>query len=297
LYSNDLYKDIVLNKSVFFKDSINSKILNYLNTDWVSNQSYKNLKKTNLFLFNFLEKSLENKQYDNLITHSDLDDNSRWAKRSFGKNSPLRLVKYPVSDENFSNTLFKLRFNDSESALKHKTVPNTTYLTLKQKRYKRRKKIPLYTKSVKTFDMNPITGLSLNKKSKISSKLFLKDNSLLIDNIDDSTRQYRMLKKNKSRNELIPVVYSKRLLRVKRTLVIPAHVNITAITNSYDVCHSWFIPGLGLKMDCVPGRATHHTFYVDNVGFYYGQCAEICGRYHHHMPIRVCALPFEHFLV
>jgi len=50
-------------------------------------------------------------------------------------------------------------------------------------------------------------------------------------------------------------------------------------------------------MDCVPGRSTHHTFYVDNAGFYYGQCAEICGRYHHHMPIRVCALPFEHFLI
>ena len=50
-------------------------------------------------------------------------------------------------------------------------------------------------------------------------------------------------------------------------------------------------------MDCLPGRATHHTLYIDNVGLYYGQCAEVCGRYHHHMPIRVCALPFEHFLV
>jgi heme/copper-type cytochrome/quinol oxidase subunit 2 len=48
-------------------------------------------------------------------------------------------------------------------------------------------------------------------------------------------------------------------------------------------------------MDCVPGRSTHHSFYIDNVGFYYGQCAEICGRYHHHMPIRICALPFEQF--
>lgn len=47
----------------------------------------------------------------------------------------------------------------------------------------------------------------------------------------------------------------------------------------------------------MPGRATHHTMYIDNVGLYYGQCAEVCGRYHHHMPIRVCALPFEHFLV
>ena len=84
---------------------------------------------------------------------------------------------------------------------------------------------------------------------------------------------------------------------MKRTLVLPAHINITVITNSYDVVHSWFIPGLGLKLDCVPGRSTHHTLYIDNVGFYYGQCAEICGRYHHHMPIRICALPFEQFLV
>ncbi len=60
------------------------------------------------------------------------------------------------------------------------------------------------------------------------------------------------------------------MLRTRRTLVLPAHVNITAVTNSYDVVHSWFIPGLGLKMDCIPGRATHHNFYVDNVGFYYG---------------------------
>ena len=79
--------------------------------------------------------------------------------------------------------------------------------------------------------------------------------------------------------------------------MLPAHINITVITNSFDIVHSWHIPGLGLKMDCLPGRATHHTLYIDNVGLYYGQCAEICGRYHHHMPIRICALPFEHFLV
>ena len=61
--------------------------------------------------------------------------------------------------------------------------------------------------------------------------------------------------------------------------------------------HSWYIPGLGVKLDCIPGRSTHHTVNIDHAGFYYGQCAEICGRYHHHMPIRVCALPFEHFLI
>jgi len=47
-----------------------------------------------------------------------------------------------------------------------------------------------------------------------------------------------MLRKNRFRNEKLNVVVSKRLLRVKKTLVLPTHVNIAAITNSYDVVHS-----------------------------------------------------------
>jgi heme/copper-type cytochrome/quinol oxidase subunit 2 len=105
-----------------------------------------------------------------------------------------------------------------------------------------------------------------------------------------------LFKKQFERSELVPASLARRLIRTKRILVLPAHINITVLTNSYDVVHSWFIPGLGLKLDCVPGRSTHHTLYIDNVGFYYGQCAEICGRYHHHMPITVCALPFEQFV-
>jgi heme/copper-type cytochrome/quinol oxidase subunit 2 len=135
----------------------------------------------------------------------------------------------------------------------------------------------------------------INKISK--GNFYLKNQYSIESDLKKPTTTYRMFKKNRFRNEKLNVVVSKRLLRVKKTLVLPTHVNITAITNSYDVVHSWFIPGLGLKMDCVPGRSTHHTIYIDNCGFYYGQCAEICGRYHHHMPIRVCALPFEHFLI
>lgn len=295
IYFNS-HENFILHNLIFFKNNLNIQplklvnfnLINYLNSDFILNESFKNFKKNNKFLYTFFEQSSEDIKYTSMITHSDLDENTRFLKRSFGKNVPLRLVKYNISNVNTDDNLFKLRFNDTESTLKHKNIPNTTYLTLKQKRYKRRKKILLYSKLFKDD-----SGV----EKEFSGKLFLKDNSILIDSSAEPIRQYRMVKKNKARNDLIPVVYSKRLLRVKRTLVIPAHVNITAITNSYDVCHSWFIPGLGLKLDCVPGRATHHTFYVDNVGFYYGQCAEICGRYHHHMPIRVCALPFEHFLV
>ena len=313
LYPTSSYFSVdSLNIKFFNKNILDRKLFKFENFKWNSDwdsivqisdsdlfyeNSFKNTKKTKKLVFNFLDSFLLKSSNNNLIIHTDLDENSRWVKRSFGKNTPLRHVKLPIYNEVVENldstqNLFKLRFNDADSQLQHKPVSNATYLTLKQKRYKRRKKIPLYNKTYNVYNID-----KTSEKKTYSGKLFLKNNSILINNLGDSTRQYRMMKKNKIRQDLIPVVQSKRLLRVKRTLVIPAHVNITAITNSYDVCHSWFIPGLGLKLDCVPGRATHHTFYVDNVGFYYGQCAEICGRYHHHMPIRVCALPFEHFLV
>lgn len=228
----------------------------------------------------------------------DFFESSRFFRRSYGNTTPLRFLKLPLSSEILKNdsqfenvNLFKVKKNTGENTINAKPIKQSTFLTVKQKRYKRRKNVGDYTAFYKP---NPEES---NNKTKFSGKLFLKNNALFEESNKDLLPYYRMIKKNKNRHENTSVVFSKRMLRTQRTLVLPAHVNITAITNSYDVVHSWFIPGLGLKMDCVPGRATHHTFFIDNVGFYYGQCAEVCGRYHHHMPIRVCALPFEHFLV
>lgn len=228
---------------------------------------------------------------------TDLNESSRWLKRSMGLNAPLRLLKFPISNKvDFDKNadvleLFRFRFNDGEPMIVHKPLPHSTFLTMKQKRYKRRKVILPRYKFYKEENGKP------SKIVKYSGKPLLLNNEIIVDSDINATRQYNALKKKKQRHESISVVLSRRMLRTKRTLVLPAHVNLTAITNSYDVIHSWFIPGLGLKMDCIPGRATHHTFHIDNVGFYYGQCAEVCGRFHHHMPIRICALPFEHFLV
>jgi len=220
------------------------------------------------------------------------DETTRDVRNPIGKKIPVDLIKKQVLKNNLNkNFLFKFRFNDSNVNTNHRvsTAPQT--FCFKQKRYKRR---------------NSITPIQIDYKNKIknnlkfNSFLNLKENYKLETSTGAKkklTTMHRLVRKARVRNDNMNVTVSKRLLRVKRTLVIPTHVNITAITNSYDVVHSWFIPGLGLKMDCVPGRSTHHTFYVDNAGFYYGQCAEICGRYHHHMPIRVCALPFEHFLL
>lgn len=255
---------------------------------------------------NTFSQSIDIKQ--NVVLSPDVLESSLLLKRPQGNVSPIRFIKntfFELSDLNTTLTatsnaneqnfdLFRLRYNDNQVNVAQKPLPHTTYLTFKQKRYKRKKIIPNLNRF--TYDEDG----QKSKKPKFSYKALLLNNAIIEDSSNlkfNVSQDYRMFKKNKIRSENFSVVTSRRLLRTKKILVIPAHINMTIISNSYDVVHAWWIPALGIKIDCVPGRSTHHTFYVDNVGFYYGQCAEICGRYHHHMPIRLCALPFEHFLV
>ena len=276
------FNNLTLNESFFQKKYFN----------W-------NFKKYNLAIKSIFNNILLNENSNNLNIYSDFVETSRSVKRTQGVNLPLRIVKYPFGLDNTYDTnynagdlnLFNLKFNDVETSLKHKTIPHSSYFAIKQKRYTKKGAIPSITKYFKDSSGNK------TKKVRYSGKPILFNNNIFEQNLEDPIVLYRLLKKNKKRSELIPINLARRIIRTKRTLVLPAHINITVVTNSFDVVHSWFIPGLGIKLDCVPGRSTHHTFYVDNVGFYYGQCAEICGRYHHHMPIRICALPFEHFLV
>ena len=305
------------NQKLIFDSKVNFFVrlkLNKINWDKLSNgailENSNNYNNTNLndyfFLKNFLffnkkQSSLLSSKFwgelfDNNLNSvnrfSDFSENTRFVKRSYGNVNPIRVIKNTFNDENSLEnlTLFRFRFNANDLTLKNKITPGNIYLTLKQKKYKIQKNIRPKTKSI-------VSEFNENKKIKKTWTPVLINNSIFDDNSESSTQQYRMIKKNRKRQEVFSVALNRRLLRTKKTLVVPAHVNITAITNSYDVVHSWFIPGLGLKIDCIPGRSTHHTFFADNVGFYYGQCSEICGRYHHHMPIRLCVLPFEHFLV
>lgn len=223
-------------------------------------------------------------------------DNTRFTKKITSVVQPILVTKElinasrlnSVSEDTFS--FLNIHFN-KEKTVKKKIHNEQTFFVLKQKRYKVKKFIPLRVNYLKDE-----LGVK-TKLPKFSDKPFLTNLSFINQFEFESTKLYQMLKKNKARSEIFNVQLSRRLLRTRKTLVLPAHVNLTLVTNSYDVVHSWFIPSLGLKMDCVPGRSTHHSFYVDTVGFFYGQCAEICGRYHHHMPIRLCMLPFEHFFV
>jgi hypothetical protein len=156
------------------------------------------------------------------IVHGDLIDNNRDVKRAFGVNKPLKILKHNVGSAGMD--LFKLRFETNFDTIKQKNKLHSTYLTFKQKRYKKRKFIlPV---------VNSTNGVGMN--------LFLDDSGFITDlkNKNANTTTYNLIKKNKIRTQQTNILLSKRLLRVKKTLVLPAHVNITAITNSYDVIHS-----------------------------------------------------------
>jgi heme/copper-type cytochrome/quinol oxidase subunit 2 len=87
------------------------------------------------------------------------------------------------------------------------------------------------------------------------------------------------------------------LLRATGTFVLPTHNTIRLLATAEDVTHSWAVPGLGLKLDCVPGRLFVSFLCINREGVYYGQCSELCGWNHYNMPIVLYALAYEHFLV
>jgi cytochrome c oxidase subunit 2 len=64
---------------------------------------------------------------------------------------------------------------------------------------------------------------------------------------------------------------------------------------SADVCHSFWVPRLAGKTDCIPGRVNSMWFQTDRPGLYLGQCAEYCGTQHANMLLRVYVDPPEEF--
>lgn len=130
----------------------------------------------------------------------------------------------------------------------------------------------------------------LNKKFQhgywIVSQGLNPDNLLIIEDLNKKTnkKEYSIVKD--------PL----RLLRASNALVLPTRVNIRLMGCSDDVTHSWAVPGLGIKMDCVPGRLFFIYTNIIRDGIYFGQCSELCGWNHYNMPIVLYAIPLEHFI-
>lgn len=226
----------------------------------------------------------------------------------FKKVSSLHLTKLDNVINNFKQiNLDKLKikgsYNLTRSVKANKSFynSNSNRLILCKNEYNKSNKLFSFKRTL-THNYRPYNRhfFTIQQQPKTNWK-FLKKNNIVKQNIVDPN--VYNVKKTIS-TKLIPInnlnkkhILNKlRLISSRNTLILPIKTNITVITNSFDVVHSWFIPGLGLKFDCVPGRSTHYTLRINKPGIYIGHCAEVCGRFHHHMPIKIVAVPLNQFI-
>jgi cytochrome c oxidase subunit 2 len=87
-----------------------------------------------------------------------------------------------------------------------------------------------------------------------------------------------------------------RLLEVDNRVIVPINTHIRIVVTGADVLHSWAVPSLGVKIDCVPGRLNQTSVLIKREGVYYGQCSEICGVQHGFMPIVIEAVPLTQYI-
>lgn len=81
-----------------------------------------------------------------------------------------------------------------------------------------------------------------------------------------------------------------RLLVTTSAVSVPVGLKTSFFITSNDVAHSWAIPGLGLKIDAIPGRINLKTLVASRLGLYSGMCSELCGIEHGFMPISLQVL-------
>jgi len=74
-------------------------------------------------------------------------------------------------------------------------------------------------------------------------------------------------------------------LHTTGAVAMPIEIRLHFVASSRDIIHSWAIPSAGIKIDCLPGFSAHRVLIFLSTGIFWGQCMEVCGRYHHWMPI------------
>lgn len=88
-----------------------------------------------------------------------------------------------------------------------------------------------------------------------------------------------------------------RLLDVDNWVIVPIDTHIRFIITGQDVIHNFAVPGLGIRVDAVPGRLNQASIIIEREGRYYGQCSELCGVYHGFIPICIQAVNLQDFLI
>jgi len=126
---------------------------------------------------------------------------------------------------------------------------------------------------------------SFNFSYSLDSLFFYFFNSTFFKNSTKQNNNYELLK-----NQYRPMkkgITNMVRLHATGAIAMPTEMRIQILASSKDVIHSWAIPSAGIKIDCVPGYSSHRVMIFLVSGIFWGQCMEVCGRYHHWMPIIV----------
>lgn len=78
-------------------------------------------------------------------------------------------------------------------------------------------------------------------------------------------------------------------------MVIPKDKVVNIKLRSDNVIHSFWLPKIAGKVDLMPGRRNSMWIQADEVGHYYGQCAEYCGEAHAYMLFRADVMDAKDF--
>jgi heme/copper-type cytochrome/quinol oxidase subunit 2 len=89
---------------------------------------------------------------------------------------------------------------------------------------------------------------------------------------------------------------TRRLLTANRSLALPDTALTKALITGCDVIHSWTLPGLGVRIDAVPGKVYALKVPFKYYGVFNGQCSEVCGLRHAYMPIAVNFVTYSFFI-
>lgn len=87
-----------------------------------------------------------------------------------------------------------------------------------------------------------------------------------------------------------------RNLTADQALILPYGQIIRLLVTSADVLHSFAVPSLGAKADCIDGRLNVITLMMETAGILFGQCSELCGAGHRFIPISVKGVSLEDYL-
>jgi cytochrome c oxidase subunit 2 len=89
--------------------------------------------------------------------------------------------------------------------------------------------------------------------------------------------------------------YAGENVTTQKQLVLPVDRDVTFSLTTRDVIHSFYVPGLGLKQDIIPGATADARTRATETGEYTLYCAELCGVGHTRMHGTVVVLPQEEY--